>query len=79
MWRRGQELRRLRGTRISTSIITVAELYDGAFKSANPQANLMNIRQFLSAYPRLPMDDAVAETFAEVRSTLRRQGMLISD
>lgn len=75
----GRTLRHLRNARIEVSIVTIAELYEGAFRSPNPQAQLMNIRHFLSAYRRRPIDDSVAETFAEVRSTLRRRGALIPD
>lgn len=60
-------------------IITIAELYDGAFTSSNPQARLIDMRHFIGEYRQLPFDDAVAETFAEVRSTLRRRGTPISD
>lgn len=72
-------LRRVRGDWIGISWFTVAELYDGAFRSSNPQARLLNLRQFISGYQLVMPDDATAETFAELRSQLRRQGMMIPD
>ena len=75
----GQTLRRLRGAQVAVSIVTVAELYDGAFSSPNPEAKLTRTRHFPSSYRHLAIDDAVAETFAEVRSMLRRLGQLIPD
>lgn len=72
-------IRRVRGDWIGMSWFTVAELYDGAFRSSNPQARLLNLRQFMSGYQIIVPDDATAETFAELRSYLRRKGMLIPD
>jgi tRNA(fMet)-specific endonuclease VapC len=65
--------------RCAVSIVTVAELYDEAFNSPGPQGRLIDIRHFLSAYFRLPIDDGIAETFAETRTFLRRRGELIND
>ena len=64
---------------IATSIITFGELYDGAVGSADPAKSLADLRQFLQVFPVLPLDDAIMETFARTRVSLRRQGLLISD
>src|SRR5687767_4136531 len=72
-------LRRLRGSPIAISWVSVAEVYDGAYSSANPQGRLVSVRQFVSRYRVLGIDDAIAERFAQERSSLRRRGELISD
>jgi tRNA(fMet)-specific endonuclease VapC len=72
-------LRRLRGSLIGISWVSVAEVYDGAYSSSNPHLRLVNVRQFVSRYRVLGIDDAIAERFAQERSTLRRRGELISD
>lgn len=64
---------------IHVSIVSVGELYDGAFAFANPQAHLAGFRAFLNPYQILDLDDAIMERFAEIRAFLRRQGQLIPD
>lgn len=70
---------RLSADGIATSIITVGELYDGAIGSADPEETLVNLRHSLQDFLILPLDDAIMETFARIRVSLRRQGMLIPD
>ena len=65
--------------RVSISRITVAELYDGAFFTPNPDAALAQVRSFLTAYRILEITDGIAATFGELRSSLRRRGALIQD
>ncbi|MGH7961785.1 MAG: type II toxin-antitoxin system VapC family toxin [Candidatus Binatia bacterium] len=74
-----QGLDRLENSRIYVSYISVGEAYEGAFASVNPQAHLVSLRQFLSAYHSLTLDDSVMERFAELRAFLRRRGQLIPD
>ena len=71
--------RHLHPEQIAVSSITVGEIYDVAFAYANPQAHLSSFRQFLAPFTLLTLNDAIMETFAEVRSYLRRRGELISD
>jgi predicted nucleic acid-binding protein len=72
-------LSRLAGQRIAISIVTVGEIYEGAFRSSNPQAELEEYRRFLSRFLVLSLTDAVMEQFAEMRAFLRRRGQLIAD
>src|SRR5438093_62680 len=72
-------LRRLTPPRIAVSWITVAEVYEGAFASPNPQATLAQYRQFLSPYEKMTANEEIAELFAEHRALLRRRGQMISD
>jgi predicted nucleic acid-binding protein len=74
-----QTLRRLEGSRIYVSYITVSEIYERAFTSVNPQAHLVSFRQFLSPYRMLTLTDPIVERFAELRAFLRRRGQLIAD
>lgn len=57
----------------------MAEIYDAAFNSPNPEAHLANSRQFLGGLRTIGLNDQIAERFAETRSFLRRRGMLIPD
>ncbi len=72
-------LDRLTGQQITVSIVTVGEIYEGAFGSTNPEARLVRYRWFLSRFRVLPLTDAIMEQFAELRAFLRRRGLLIPD
>lgn len=74
-----QTLRRLEGSRIAVSLATVAEVYEGAYRSSNPRAHLVSVRHFLSIYYVYGLDDAIAERFGELRAYLRRRGERIPD
>lgn len=72
-------LRRLIGARIAISWVTVAEIYEGAFSSVNPEHEFVRMRHFISRFALLNIDDRTAVTFAELRRHLRRRGELIPD
>ncbi|HZS00279.1 MAG TPA: type II toxin-antitoxin system VapC family toxin [Chloroflexota bacterium] len=72
-------LERLGTQRPHVSLISVAEIYDVAFNSPNPDAHLARSRRFLSAFQVLGLSDQIAERFAETRAFLRRRGLLIAD
>jgi predicted nucleic acid-binding protein len=72
-------LRELARQRTAISIVTVAELFDGAFHASDPQLHLENARTFLSHYSILGINEHVAEDFGRIRVGLRRQGNLIPD
>ena len=66
---------------ISVSILTVGELYFGAYNSARLEANLERIHEFLSSPGPivLSIDDAAAEYFGKFKAALRREGKPIGD
>jgi len=64
---------------IVISLATVAEIYEGAYIYANPEAHIHTFRQFLSNFQLLNLNLSIMEKFAEIRSYLRRRGELISD
>ena len=45
-------------------IIAVAEVYEGAFDTPDPQATLAGLRDVLSDFAILSVDDPIAEHFA---------------
>jgi predicted nucleic acid-binding protein len=73
------QLQMLAGGQISISWVTIAELFDGAYRSNNPSARLARIEQFTHRYPVLYPNDYVAMEFAALRVDLRRRGNLIED
>jgi tRNA(fMet)-specific endonuclease VapC len=66
---------------ISVSILTVGELYFGAYNSARLEANLERIREFLSSPGPivLSIDDAAAKYFGKFKAALRHDGKPIGD
>jgi predicted nucleic acid-binding protein len=72
-------LERLTDSRVYVSYVTLGEVYERAFGSANPQAHLAGFRHFLSAYNLLGLSDPVMERFAETRALLRRRGQRLAD
>lgn len=74
-----ETLERLSDQGVAVSIIAVAEVYEGAFNTADPQATLSGMREFLGDFAILPVSDPVVERFARTRATLRQQGQMIPD
>lgn len=72
-------LDRLSDEGLAVSIIAVAEIYEGAFGTPDPQATLAGLRDFLSDFAILPLTDPIVEHFARLRAALRQQGQLIPD
>jgi tRNA(fMet)-specific endonuclease VapC len=72
-------LDRLSSDGLATSIVSVAEIYEGAFGTPDPEATLKVFREFLGAFAILPLSDATVERFARLRAILRREGRLLPD
>lgn len=64
---------------VAISWVTVGELYEGPFGSADPKRELASIRRFIRSFRILNLNDPIIERFAELRATLRRRGELIPD
>ncbi len=63
-----------------TSAVTVGELVEGAYRSADPQRHLGNIRErVLPALTILPFDQGVAEVFGQIAAGLARAGRSLPD
>lgn len=64
---------------LGVSIVTVAELWFGARKSARPQSTRREVDAFLKPFEVLPFDHAVAEAYAGLRLELERAGRPIGE
>lgn len=64
---------------VAVSVITLGELYEGAYNFPNPDAHMENLRLFLSGFTVLELNDAIMQVFGQNRHSLRRQGNLIPD
>jgi tRNA(fMet)-specific endonuclease VapC len=72
-------LERLSSRHIGVSVITLAEVYQQAFESTNPDAYLATYRGFIRPFQVIPVTEPIAVRFAEIRALLTRRGELISD
>jgi len=72
-------IQRLAPEGIALSVVTLGELYEGAFGVPDSDAHLASLRAFVSGFEVLSLDDAIVERFARVRAQLRREGRLIPD
>ncbi|MCL6536967.1 MAG: type II toxin-antitoxin system VapC family toxin [Armatimonadetes bacterium] len=68
----GRVLDQLANRKVAISVLTVGEVLEGAFRSANPQAHIERLRRFLSPYHILSVTEPIIEQFAETRAFLRR-------
>lgn len=59
------QLERLAPAGIAVSIISLGELYEGAYLSLDPAAHLESLREFLAGYRIVNMDDQVMKRFAQ--------------
>jgi tRNA(fMet)-specific endonuclease VapC len=83
------ELLRGRNTAIATKLATInpqkvavcsvvkAELFFGAYRSANPDKALVTVKAFLDNFHTLPFDDQAAEIYGEIRAFLTKTGNII--
>jgi len=62
---------------VALCTIVKAELYYGAYRSADPQANLQLLAQFFQPFVCLAYDDRSAEIYGSIRAALASQGLMI--
>ena len=72
-------LRPLFSTGVAVSLLTLGEMYEGAYASANPEAHLERLQRFLLSFRVLGVNEPMMRLFGETRSLLRRRGELIPD
>ena len=64
---------------LATSIVAVAELYEGEVNSTIPEREARMLQGFLADMAIIPLDEAICRIFARERSRLRASGNLIGD
>lgn len=72
-------IQNLRQQRLAVSIITLAELYEGAYHHVDPEELIVDIRTDLADFSTLYLTDSICLHFAQIRAHLRRRGELIPD
>ncbi len=64
---------------VAVSFMTVAELYYGAEKSANPTKNKMVVEQFLLTVHVINSNQAIMKRFGYLKSSLENYGTPLND
>ncbi|MBL0715233.1 MAG: type II toxin-antitoxin system VapC family toxin [Desulfosarcina sp.] len=64
---------------LKISVISLMELYYGAYKSQKTTANLAKVRRIENAFDILSVDFSIAETFGTIKSHLEFQGTPLDD
>ena len=64
---------------LKISVISLMELYYGAYKSQKTTANLAKVRRIENAFDILSVDFSIAETFGTIKSYLESQGTPLDD
>lgn len=69
----------LRSEGIAISIVSIAELYEGALNSNDPERDEKLLVDFLQQHPIMHLDVAICRIFGMERARLRAAGTLIQD
>ena len=64
---------------LAVAIISVAELYEGVYRSSDPSGNENRLSDFLSGVIVLGIDEDVCRVFGRERARLRQTGMAVGD
>jgi predicted nucleic acid-binding protein len=70
---------RLSDEGLAVAVVSLGEIFEGAFGADDTNAQLAIMRHFLSDFVVVPLSDPILESFARIRSLLRKQGRLIPD
>jgi len=74
-----ERLEELADSGLALSIISLAELYEGIYRSTNPDKAEKSLNVFLTAVTVLGINGAVCRVFGRERARLRKEGLLIGD
>ncbi len=72
-----ERFRTLQWGEVVISVITFRELYNGALKSRETEAALQNVKRLGDRLPVQALSVEVAKTYANIRSSLEKQGNII--
>ena len=64
---------------LGLSIISLAELYEGAYYSSDPERSHLQLNNFLSSLDVLGVDAEICKVFGQQRGYLRKSGLMIGD
>jgi tRNA(fMet)-specific endonuclease VapC len=71
------KIQELQGEGLAVSIISVAELFEGVFRSNNPSGNEQALKDFLSAVTVLDITHDICRVYGEEKAKLLQKGTVI--
>ena len=74
-----QRLQSYRDEGLAIAIVSLAELYEGVFRSNNPAGNETILKDFLTGVTILGIDEEVCIIFGREMARLRQGGMAVGD
>jgi tRNA(fMet)-specific endonuclease VapC len=72
-------MQRLGAAQLAISIVSLAELYEGLYRAADPPTAEAALAVALTDVASLPLDDEICRLFGEHRARLRQANQLIGD
>lgn len=72
-------MQHLGAAQLAVSVVSLAELYEGLYRAADPLAAEAALAETLYDVTALPLDDAICRLFGEHRARLRQANQLIGD
>jgi tRNA(fMet)-specific endonuclease VapC len=58
---------------LGVSIVSLGEVYEGAYGHPKPEVHIAAVQEFLSLFTVIPLSDSIMHRFAQLRSLLRQQ------
>ena len=74
-----KKLLSLKGEGLAMSVISLAELYQGVYRSSDPASNEKVLKDSLSGVSILGINEEICRTFGQEKERLRKSGKLIGD
>jgi tRNA(fMet)-specific endonuclease VapC len=74
-----RRLQELEPQGLSLSIISAAELWEGAYFSRDPKRSQAMLEEFLAGVVVLGLDEEICKRFGQLRGSFRKRGQTIGD
>lgn len=72
-----EKFKKLKPGSVAISVVTVAELFYGVYKSKKPEDNMIALQEFLSSLVTIDYDNDDALCYGKIRSELELKGVPI--
>jgi tRNA(fMet)-specific endonuclease VapC len=74
-----QRLKELQPHGLGLSVVSAAELWEGALFSRDPKRSQETLEAFLSGVDILGLDEEICKRFGQLRGSMRKRGQTIGD
>ena len=74
-----RRLKELQPRGLGLSVVSAAELWEGAFFSRDPKRSQETLEAFLSGVEILGLDEEICKRFGQLRGSMRKLGQTIGD